>query len=209
MRSIITLLLVSVVSLSAQAGDVSFSVTHKMEGYTTLFKVISPEGAKCNVKSDSSWFGEKDFEVPFKFKAQAKYYYTFDCMLPSGQRWRKKLEPKAQYTNIITIGEGQPAPSSTRGAVETGGDDFAQLLKSLEDASFQGEKVRIVEMAVKGKYFSVKQVGKLMDKFDFSAGKLKVVELTAKKLTDADKSYKILDHLEFESDKKKAKALLK
>ncbi|MBW1808802.1 MAG: DUF4476 domain-containing protein [Deltaproteobacteria bacterium] len=208
MRNIVILLLGLGISVGAQAEDVSFTRSHKMEGYVTIFKVVSPEGAKCNVKSDSSWFGEKDFEVPFKFKAQAKYYYTFDCLLPSGLRWRKKLEPKANYTSIIKIGAGEassPAPTK----VVTSGGDFEQLLKSVKEASFEDEKIRILEMAVKGTHFSVKQVGKLIDALDFSEGKIKVVELTAKKLSDPGNSYQILNHFEFEGDKKKAKELLK
>jgi len=178
-----------------------------MKGYTTIFKVVSPEGAKCHVKSDSSWFGEKDFEVPFKFKAQARFFYTFDCALPSGQRWHKKLEPKANYTNIIKIGTGESPPAPTQNAVVPSGD-FAQLLESLKKASFEGEKIQILEMAAKSEHFSVEQVGKLIDTFEFSAGKLKAVELTAKNLTNPGKSYQILDHFEFDADKKKAKELL-
>ena len=208
MRSIAILLIGLGISFGAQAEDASFSMTHKMEAYTTVFKVVTPEGAKCNVKSDSSFFGEKDFEVPFKFKAQAKYYYTFDCLLPSGQRWRKKLEPKPNYTSIIKIGAGEPSAPAPSKSVTSGGD-FEQLLKSIKEASFEGEKIQILEMAVKGKHFSVKQVGKLIDAFDFSAGKIKVVALTAKKLSDPSNSYQILGHFEFEGDKKKAKELLK
>ncbi|HUU03988.1 MAG TPA: DUF4476 domain-containing protein [Myxococcota bacterium] len=206
MRSFIVFLLASGFSATLLAADVPFSISHQMKGYTTIFKVVSPEGAKCHVKSDSSWFGEKDFEVPFKFKAQARFFYTFDCALPSGQRWHKKLEPKANYTNIINIGAGE-SPATTQETVVPAGD-FAQLLESLKKASFEGEKIQALEMAVKGGHFSVEQVGKLIDAFDFSAGKLKAVELTATKLTNPGKSYQLLDHFEFDADKQKAKELL-
>ena len=211
MRALVILVMVLGVSAGALADNVPHSVTHKMEGYVTLFMVVSPEGAKCHVKSDSSWFGEQDFEVPFKFKAQKNYYYTFDCKLPDGKLWHKKLEPKANYTSIVKIGAGSPAPATTMPAVKAtiGTGDFNQLLKSVKDASFEGEKIRVLEMAAKHQHFSSKQVGQLVDAYDFSAGKLKAVELTAARITDPAKSYQILEHFDFDADKQKAQKFLK
>ena len=206
MRSLLATILILGIAGSALAEDIPFSVTHKMEGYVTYFKVISPEGATCHVKSDSSWFGEKDFEVPFNFKAQAKFYYTFDCDLPSGQHWHKKLQPKAQYSNIIKIGEGDAAAPASKPAAS--GGDFQQLLKSIQNADFAAEKKRILKMGVRGRRFSCKQVGQLIDAFDFSEGKVFVVQMTAKLLSDPGNSFQILEHFEFEADKQKAQALL-
>lgn len=213
MRKLVILVMVLGVSAVALAGDVPHTISHKMEGYVTLFKVVSPEGAKCHVKSDSSWFGEKDFEVPFKFKAQKNYYYTFDCKLPDGKTWHKKLEPKGNYTNTIKIGEGSgsAAPATTKPAGKTaiGSGDFNQLVKSIKDADFEGEKIRVLKMAAKHRHFSSKQVGQLVDAYDFSAGKLKAVELTAARITDPQNSYKILEHFDFDADKQKAQKMLK
>lgn len=210
MRKMVIIALVLGMSAVALADD-SYTITHKMEGYVTMFKVISPEGAKCHVKSDSSFFGEQDFEVPFKFKAQKNYYYTFDCKLPDGTTWHKKLEPKGNYTSIIKIGSGESAPatSSQPAASAVGSGDFNQLLKSIKDADFEGEKIRVLQMAAKHHHFSCKQVGQLVDAYDFSAGKLKAVELTAARITDPQNSYKILEHFDFDADKQKAQKLLK
>jgi hypothetical protein len=206
MRAMVITVMVLGLSTAALADD-SFTITHKMEGYVTMFKVVSPEGTKCHVKSDSSWFGEKDFEVPFKFKAQKNYYYTFDCKLPDGTTWHKKLEPKGNYTSIIKIGSGASAPAPSTNAVGSG--DFNQLLKSIKDADFEGEKIRVLKMAAKHHHFSCKQVGQLVDAYDFSAGKLKAVELTAARITDPQNSYKILEHFDFDADKQKAQKFLK
>jgi len=210
MRKMLMMAVILGMSTAALADD-SYTITHKMEGYVTMFKVVAPEGAKCHVKSDSSWFGEKDFEVPFKFKAQKNYYYTFDCKLPDGGHWHKKLEPKGNYTSIIKIGGGATAPASTKPAAKStvGSGDFKQLLKSIKDADFEGEKIRVLKMAAKHHHFSAKQVGKLVDAFDFSAGKLKAVELTAARITDPQNNYKILEHFDFDADKQKAQKFLK
>jgi hypothetical protein len=206
MKKMVIIAMVLSISIGALADD-SYTITHKMEGYVTMFKVVAPEGAKCHVKSDSSWFGEKDFEIPFKFKAQKNYYYTFDCKLPDGTTWHKKLEPKGNYTSIIKIGGGSAAPAATKPAVGSG--DFNQLLKSIKDADFEGEKIRVLQMAAKHQHFSCKQVGQLVDAYDFSAGKLKAVELTAARITDPQNSYKILEHFDFDADKQKAQKFLK
>ena len=211
MKKMVIIAIMLSISAVALAEDVPYTITHKMEGYVTLFKVVSPEGAKCHVKSDSSWFGEQDFEVPFKFKAQKNYYYTFDCKLPDGKVWHKKLEPKGNYTSIVKIGSGSPAPATTKPASKAavGSGDFNQLLKSIKDADFEGEKIRVLEMAAKHRHFSSKQVGQLVDAYDFSAGKLKAVELTAARLTDPQNGYKILEHFDFDADKQKAQKFLK
>lgn len=207
MRTMVIITMVLGLSTAALADD-SYTITHKMEGYVTMFKVVSPEGAKCHVKSDSSFFGEQDFEVPFKFKAQKNYFYTFDCKLPDGTTWHKKLEPKGNYTSIINIGSGSgEAAAPAESAIGSG--DFAQLLKSIKDADFEGEKIRVLQMAAKHRHFSSEQVGQLVDAYDFSAGKLKAVELTAARITDPQNSYKILEHFDFDADKQKAQKFLK
>jgi hypothetical protein len=212
MKTIVAMLTGLALAGTAWAGQVGHTVTHKMEGYVTLFKVVSPEGAQCRVESDSSWFGTKDFEVPFKFRAQDKFYYTFDCGLPDGSRWRKRLEPKAHYTNIIRIGQGHAsapamAPASSGGGA-IGKADFKRLLKSIQNASFEDEKIQVLQLAVEDRLFTVRQVGKLVDAFDFSDGKVKVVELTSGRLLDRRNRYQILERFDFESDKTRAKSYL-
>jgi hypothetical protein len=205
----VSLVLLSGVSL---AGD--YSVKHKMEGYVTMMQVVAPEGATCHVKSDSSWFGEKDFEIPFKFKAQDKFYYTFDCKLPTGEIWHKKLSPKANYTNIITIGDdlenSAPVKSSdiSTALSRMSSSDFSRLLKSLKEADFQDDKIRVLRLGVKNKKFSVNQVCKLVDTMDFEEGKIKVVELVAKQIVDPGNNFQILDHFTFSDGKQQAEKLL-
>lgn len=197
------------------AADTPHFVTYKMENYTTMFAVVTPEGAQCHVKSDSSWFGEKDFEVPFKFKAQANYYYTFDCKLPSGETWHKRLEPKANHTNIVKVGVDGPtaAVSSTtptsRGTKKAMAmADFRKLITEIKKADFEDDQLSVVEMASKLSYFTSEQVGQLVDVITFEDAKVKVVEFTAKRIVDPKKSYAILGHFTFSEGKDEAKKIL-
>ncbi len=200
---------------SAAAGSVPHTVEHKMDNYTTVFQVVSPEGAACHVKSDNEHFGEEDFEVPFKFDAQASFYYTFDCKLPDGQVWHQKLEPKANVTNIIRIGATAPAAAPAAASVKSEGPKkamapaaFAKLVEQITKASFQKDKISVMELAAKANHFTVEQVGKLVDVFDFSDGKVKVVSLTSQRLVDPDNRFELLSHFEFSADKDKAKTIL-
>jgi len=200
------------VAASAAANGPSFSIEYKMEGYQTLFRVVSPEGARCQVVSDSSWFGEQAFEVPFKFKAQANYYYTFDCRLPDGAIWHKKLEPKANHTTILAIGGGggghdapQAGPAPPQ-AISAGA--FAALLRQVTEASFEQEKLSAIELAAGGNNFDCQQVGQLVAAFSFPDAQLKAIGLTAARIIDPGNSFAILERFTFPNDKKKAQRLL-
>lgn len=213
MQKTIVFLLASLPVLAAAA--IPHSITYKMENYTTVFALVAPEGAQCHVKSDSSWFGEQDFEVPFKFKAQANYYYTFDCKLPSGEMWHKRLEPKANHTTIVKVGVDGPKTGGSTTPAPTGGKkkamakaDFQKLLEEIEKASFEDDQLSVVEMASKLNYFTSQQVGQLVDAITFEDGKVETVAYTAKRIVDLKKSHSILAHFTFSEGKNKAKKLL-
>lgn len=80
----------------------------------TAFQFREPEGTVCDIAGDNVWAGTKKLEVPFRMEALKRTYYTFECKLPSGAVWRKKLEAKdGSVTVVRLLTGGAPAPGSS------------------------------------------------------------------------------------------------
>lgn len=199
----------------AAAQALTHTVEYKMENYTTVVQVLTPAGAQCHVKSDSSWFGEQDFEVPFKFKAQADFYYTFDCKVSDGQVWHQRLEPKANHTTIVKIGAATPpqasmtaAPAQDQKKVALSKDDFAKLLAAMKKEAFEDKRLKVLSLAAKSNYFNVEQVGALVDAFEFGEGKTNALKTVSKRIIDPENNHLILSHFTFDDDKDAAEEIL-
>jgi hypothetical protein len=204
--------------LLARAADVPHTVEYKMDNYTTVFHVLTPAGATCHVKSDNaSWMPGEDFEVPFKFEAQAGHYHTFDCKLADGRAWRQRLDPKANHTTVVRIDAGgaaaptaaapQAQPAQEK-KVAMSKDDFAKLVASLKKEAFDDNRLKVVGLSAKNNFFSAEQIGTLIDAFPHGSDKTKALQLVAKRLVDAKNSHTILSHFTFDSDKETAEQIL-
>ena len=86
-------------------------------------------------------------------------------------------------------------------------DDFNALVKAVGSESFGQQKVDVVATASAG-YFTVDQVGKLVDQMSFSAEKVKVVSLLNTRIIDPQNTFRLYEHFTFSSDKQKVKQIL-
>jgi len=86
--------------------------------------------------------------------------------------------------------------------------DFAGLVEAIEAEGFEDGKLNVLRTAAPGTYFSVGQVGQLVDLFAFSAGKIKVVEICKPRILDLQNSFQLYSHFTFEADKKKVRGIL-
>ena len=86
--------------------------------------------------------------------------------------------------------------------------DFRKLLADIKEASFEDDRLSVIETAAKLNFFTSQQVGQLVDAIDFEDGKVKVVQYTAKRIVDLKRSHSILGHFTFSDGKEKAKKIL-
>lgn len=86
--------------------------------------------------------------------------------------------------------------------------DYRNLVTSINNESFEENKVTILRASAKYNYFTVDQVIGLMDLSTFSSWKLRALEITYPLVLDKNNSFKIINSLNFSDDKQKAQEIL-
>lgn len=86
--------------------------------------------------------------------------------------------------------------------------DYNQLVNSINNESFEENKIAVLQSSAKYNYFSVEQIMGLMDLSTFSSWKLKALEITYPFVVDGYNSFKIINALTFSEDKQKAKSII-
>ena len=81
--------------------------------------------------------------------------------------------------------------------------DFVALINAIDGASFAKEKLALVQDACKFHFFTTGQVIAVMEEMSFGKDKVAAAAMMHRKLVDPDQFFKVYEHLDFESDKKK------
>lgn len=85
---------------------------------------------------------------------------------------------------------------------------FSALLEAIDAEGFEDGKLGVLRTAAPGAFFTVGQVGELVDQFAFSSGKLAVVETCKPRILDLANAFQLYSHFSFESDKAKVRRIL-
>lgn len=210
-------------------------ITNVPGGKGAAFHFLLPERSVCQVEGDSSWTAPRQIEIPFQIKAIRDVYYTFECAMPLGVTWRQKLQAKDGTVVTVRLYQGAPPPPPVAppdpaigpppplppppgphphhrppGATPTAMDaaSFASLTAAVQKESFSTDKLRPIQIAAAGSYFTSAQVAALVDLLAFSGDKIKVVELTQSRIVDRGNAHVIVSKFTFSTDKEKATKLL-
>jgi len=101
-----------------------------------------------------------------------------------------------------------PIPAPPRHApMEEGA--FGTLVTSVRAETFSETQVTVIEQAAGRNYFRVAQVKALIDTVAFSATKLRVLELCAPHIVDADNVFAVFDAFAFSADQEQARQILR
>lgn len=79
--------------------------------------------------------------------------------------------------------------------------DFKLLLKDVQEKRFASEKMSLIELLSKDRCFSVAQIRTLGMEFSFGEERMKVYKMLYKKCTNQKDYYKVVDDLQFDSEK--------
>lgn len=204
-------------TIGVDAFSVEYGPMNGVPGASIKF--VSPEGAMAEVWNEQGEL-ELSSTVPFNFKGRGNTYYRFIITTPDGiALLDRKLELKqfiggiARFRNAVPppapVVVAPPPPAAPPPAMGMPAADFDALLAAIDEASFSEEKIGVLETALTNQMFTCEQIGRLVDAYDFSDGKVKALELTRGRIVDPQNKFKILSHFTFSSDKQKAQALLK
>ncbi|MDP2365983.1 MAG: DUF4476 domain-containing protein [Ignavibacteria bacterium] len=86
--------------------------------------------------------------------------------------------------------------------------DFAGLVESIKNESFEEDKIGVVSIASKYHFFLVDQVLQLIDLYPFSGSKIEVIKLTYPNVLDKNNSHRLISAFTFSSDKEEAKKII-
>ncbi|MGI5863984.1 MAG: DUF4476 domain-containing protein [Myxococcales bacterium] len=107
--------------------------------------------------------------------------------------------------------KGPPPPPPARPArpVPMAPQDVAALKTAISAETFSNQKLQVLETAVPSTYFTVAQVGQIVDLFDFENDKVKAVEIiTVQRIVDRQNAFQLYSHFEFDNYKSQVKKLL-
>ncbi|NWF51402.1 MAG: DUF4476 domain-containing protein [Ignavibacteriaceae bacterium] len=86
--------------------------------------------------------------------------------------------------------------------------DFAQLIKNLQDETFEDDKLSVLSLAAKFNNFTVKQLINIISEFTYSSGKLRAVEIIYPYIVDKWNSHQIINSFTYSSDKEKVRRII-
>jgi hypothetical protein len=94
-----------------------------------------------------------------------------------------------------------PPPPAPVARVVVSDADFVALSSAIAGANFSSDQIGILRSAVRDRWFTVAQVGALLDEFTHSSDKVEAAGLLAPHTVDPQNAYQLDAHLSFSSDR--------
>jgi hypothetical protein len=84
---------------------------------------------------------------------------------------------------------------------------FASLVGAVESGSYADDKLATVRAAASKNWFTIEQVGRLVDAMTYGSDQLTVVQICASRVVDPENAFALASHFTYSSDKEAALAL--
>jgi hypothetical protein len=85
---------------------------------------------------------------------------------------------------------------------------FSRLMNQIEDEGFADDQMRYIRTASSKHYFSVSQVGQLIDLFSFSEEKIDCLRVTYPKVVDKDNGFNLIGKFTYADEKEDAEQII-
>lgn len=80
-------------------------------------------------------------------------------------------------------------------------EDLEKFLASLENASFGDAKVAMIEEFTRSNWFTVEQVGEIVDKLPFGENKVEAILMLYSHIVDKENAYRVYEFVTFSDDR--------
>lgn len=207
-----------------KSGDgYSLRYTDSDNGYTVL-EVLEPEGAHVAIWDGVASVASDD--APMSATVPSDKWYRIEVTASNGAVWEKKIQamggmkgslkvhtfvmPAAGPTRVVVQAAPPPPPPPPAqvGPAAMPDVDFNALIAAIERESFSKQKLDVWQSAASGSYFSVNQVGRIVDLFSFGNDKVQAVAIAKSRIVDRNNAFSLYGHFTFSGDKDKVKAIL-
>ncbi len=85
---------------------------------------------------------------------------------------------------------------------------FEELVRQVEAESFSDDRLEILRTAALNNAFTVAQVARLMDLFDFGDDRVEVVRILYPRVVDPENAHILLSHVEFDDEKEAIRRII-
>ncbi len=105
---------------------------------------------------------------------------------------------------VVVLGAERPAPPAAvppPSAVAVTATELASIIGAIDAAAFSSDKIGALRGVVGDRWFTIVQVGALLDRFAHSSDKVEAAWLLAPRTVDPLNAYLLEEHLAFSSDK--------
>jgi hypothetical protein len=199
----------AVVTEDVSADGYRLAYRTSEDGYTVL-EVLEPEGVRVDIWDGT--FSVASDDAPMSFHAKSNQWYRVVLTSPNGQSWERKIQAKGGMRGSLRVvapvyrsAVAVAAAPSTQALSE---GDFERLKSAIEAESFSKQKLDVLRTAARASWFTVHQVGELVDLFSFGNDKVESVAAVAGRIVDRGSAFELYEHFTFSSDKEKVKAVL-
>jgi hypothetical protein len=84
---------------------------------------------------------------------------------------------------------------------------FKKLLAAVDAESFESDKMGVISTAAAHHYFSVAQVGRILDALTFDSDKVKALTVLRGRIIDPESGFLLSSRFDFASSRKQAMAM--
>lgn len=109
---------------------------------------------------------------------------------------------------VVMLPAPAPAPAPVPvGPTAMSQAAFSSLVAAVNSGSYSDDKLAAIRTAAAGNWFTIDQVGRLVDGLTYGSDQVTAVQICASKVVDPENAFALASHFTYSSDKESALAL--
>lgn len=108
---------------------------------------------------------------------------------------------------VVAVPPPSPPPLQETGPSPMADAAFASFLKGAQAETFSSTRIDLVKSVARGNWFTIDQVGRVMDTLTHSSDKLDAARILAPRTLDPENAWHLNEHLTHSSDKEAVQAM--
>jgi hypothetical protein len=183
----------------------------------TILHIVPPRAATVLVDDGTSTLSQIGAASTILVPTGKSYGIT----AMRGQRvlWQARIAASGGRIEVVwhrgptpTIQQTQPSPLPFPPPLPVGpspmaGHTFKQLVSVVNNESFESGKMEVVKSAAATNYFTVAQVGRILDELTFDSSKVTALQVLRPRILDPQNGFLLARHFTFTSTQQQAMAM--
>lgn len=180
--------------------DVAVEYRPQSEG-STLLEVLSPNGARVDVREGQALIGRD--VAPMTVKGEADHWYVVAARLPSGAVRETKVQARAGQVASVRFAEAVP-----QGPQPMSREAFKEFVHNVDMEAGDEAKLNLIHAAAANQWFTAAMAGILIDHIVHRENKLAAVPILKDRILDRENAFWLYQHFTYREDKAKVQEML-